>query len=486
MLRSLNKTDRVTTTTFGGFCPYWTIIDGRVFIADTAEEIISAVPKDKRILDNAAFLELLQFNYMLGNRTLVQGVKRMPWRAILSGDGVIERRPPIAHGLQKPPPRAVARRLRELLEEELVAVAQKTKKIFLLLTGGLDSRVIAGILRKIEPQLQAEIKCVTWGQPESRDVVYARRIAHWYGWEFVNVPYDHELVWKNIERSAIWGGSEIAGIHLHGTEWFKNTQTEDLVLAASFGDSIGRAEFSSVHLKNMRLAPLKNKHRLLHPSFIKELLPLAKKDQETAWEKETSKLDWAYVELELQENYMRRMICHSMDYIRQFCRLHQTFTSDNLVSYIWSLSPDYRTDEVYAELLKELDGKLYSLPWARNGEAPDGTKESNLILTKDYHEWGKWLKQDLQNRLETLYFSDGLRELGLFSEKSKKRVWKKFTKESITSYWYGQDVVKLCSLELTRKFFKLLPDKKPVYRRDLFLNNIKRYSSKLKKLCELH
>ena len=135
MLRSLNKTDRVTTTTFGGFCPYWTIIDGRVFIADTAEEIISALPEDKRILDNAAFLELLQFNYMLGNRTLVQGIKRMPWRAVLSGDGVMERRSPIAHGLQKSPPGAVARRLRELLEEELITVAQKTNKIFLLLTG---------------------------------------------------------------------------------------------------------------------------------------------------------------------------------------------------------------------------------------------------------------------------------------------------------------------------------------------------------------
>jgi hypothetical protein len=486
MLKSLNKTDRVTTTTFGGFCPYWTILDGSVILADTAEEIISAVPEDKRILDNTAFLELLQFNYMLGNRTLVQGIKRMPWRAALNGDGAIERHPPIAHGLQKSSPRAVASRLRELLEEELITVAQKTNKIFLLLTGGLDSRVIAGILKKVEPQLQAEIKCVTWGQPKSRDVVYARRIAHWYDWEFVNIPYDAERVWKNIERSAIWGGSEVAGIHLHGTEWFKNTQPEDLVLAASFGDSIGRAEFSSVHLKNMNLTPPQNKHWLLHYSGLKELLSLANKDQQTAWEGETSKLDWAYVELDLQENYMRRMICHSMDYIRQFCRLYQTFTSDNIVSYIWSLSPDDRIDDVYAELLKDLDNKLYSLPWARNGVAPDGTKESNLNLTKDYHEWGKWLKQDLQNRLEPLYFSDGLRELGLFSERSKKRVWKKFMKEPVTSYWYGQDVVKLCSLELTRKFFKLQPDTKPVCGGNLILNNIKRYSSKLKKLCELH
>jgi hypothetical protein len=486
MLKSLNKTDRVTTTTFGGFCPYWTILDGSVILADTAEEIISAVPEDKRILDNTAFLELLQFNYMLGNRTLVQGIKRMPWRAALNGDGAIERHPPIAHGLQKSSPRAVASRLRELLEEELITVAQKTNKIFLLLTGGLDSRVIAGILKKVEPQLQAEIKCVTWGQPESRDVVYARRIAHWYDWEFVNIPYDAERVWKNIKRSAIWGGSEVAGIHLHGTEWFKNTQPEDLVLAASFGDSIGRAEFSSVHLKNMNLTPPQNKHWLLHYSGLKELLSLANKDQQTAWEGETSKLDWAYVELDLQENYMRRMICHSMDYIRQFCRLYQTFTSVNIVSYIWSLSPDDRIDDVYAELLKDLDNKLYSLPWARNGVAPDGTKESNLNLTKDYHEWGKWLKQDLQNRLETLYFSDGLRELGLFSERSKKRIWKKFMKEPVTSYWYGQDVVKLCSLELTRKFFKLQPDTKPVCGGNLILNNIKRYSSKLKKLCELH
>lgn len=486
MLKILNKTDCVTTATFGGFCPYWTIINGRVIIADTAKEIFSAVPEGNRILDNVAFLELLQFNYILGNRTLVKGVKRMPWRAVLNGEGIIERCSPITHGLRKSPAKAVAHRLQELLEEELITVAQKTKKILLLLTGGLDSRVIAGILKKIEPGLQAEIKCVTWGLSESRDVVYARKIAHWYDWEFVNIPYDSELLWKNIERSAIWGGSEVAGIHLHGAEWFKNTQPEDLVLAASFGDSIGRAEFSSVHLKNRRLPPLINKHRLLHPSLLKELLSLAKKDQETAWEGETSKLSWAYVELNSQENYMRRMICHAMNYIRQFCRLHQTFTSDSVVSYIWSLSPEYRTDEVYAELLKELDVKLYSLPWARTGVAPDGTKESDLTLTKDYHEWGKWLQQDLRSRLEPLYFSDSLRELGLFREDSIQRVWEKFTKEPVASYGYGQDIVKLCSLELTRRYFKLLPDKKPVYRRDLFVDNIKHYSSKLKKLCGLH
>ena len=105
----------------------------------------------------------------------------------------VERRPPIPHGNAEAQPEQAARELRVRLEKELLEVTKGRERILLQLTGGLDSRVIAGILKKLEPQISGAIVCTTWGQRSSRDVAYAERIAHWYNWEFIHIPYDGEL-----------------------------------------------------------------------------------------------------------------------------------------------------------------------------------------------------------------------------------------------------------------------------------------------------
>ncbi len=485
MLKKINSSDCIETRNFGDFCPYWTLIDGQVVVADTAEEIFSAVPFEKRRVDPVAFFELLEFNYILGNRTILQGVSRMPWRSTLRGDGTLERRPPIEHGTRQVAAPESAQTLRELLEEELHIAAQQAGRIFLLLTGGLDSRVIAGVLKKIEPGIAAEIKCVTWGIPESRDVAYARRIAAWYDWEFIHVPYDSELVWSNMFRAAVWGGSEVAGLHLHAMDWFRNARPDDLVIAASFGDSIGRAEYSSHHLLACTLTPIKNSRLLIHPTLAPDMLAAAERDRATAWEMEKAPDSWIRVEHDMQENYMRRMICHAMDYIRQFCRVHQAFTSDRLVSYMWSLSPETRTDEIYCQLFRQVDGRLYSLPWARSGIAPDGTPDKNQSLKKNYHECSEWLRKNLRERIEPLFFSPGLCELNIFHTQELKRLWNAFL---ISSNGHFENVMKLCSLELTRRHFNILPSESPLYFRDICKEELRRRiqnfcNCKLKSTC---
>ncbi len=458
MLRKLLKSETIETSMLGGFCPYWTLLDGTVLVADSAEEIIQALPEHCRVIDPVAVFELLHFNSMLGNRTLVQGVKRMPWRAVLKGDGSIERRPPIKHGSMMVSAREAAKLLREKLEKELVAVlVKKPSKVWLLLTGGLDSRVVAGVLKKMENELSSPIVCATWGHEQSRDVVYARRIANWYGWEHVNIPYNQETGWENIQRAAVWGGAEVAGIHLHGEYWFEKAGKNDLVLASSFGDSVGRAEFSGVHVKELKLHPIMDSKELFHPSLSCKAVADAENDRRISWHGEDDSPAWIKCELDQQENYMRRMICHVMDYVRQFCRLHQAFTSDEVVSFMWSLSPDCRNDDIYKELLKDMDERLYSLPWARTGVAFDGSVERDQALRKNYHEWGKWLREDLRDRLHDLLFSHELKDLGVIFGPDLACLWGTFLSESVENLGSGEKVVKLCSMELARRHFNLQP-----------------------------
>ncbi|GAJ09541.1 unnamed protein product, partial [marine sediment metagenome] len=226
------------------------------------------------------------------------------WRATLYGDGTIKRHPPIPHGNLQMDPGAAARKLRKTLGKELYDAAQDRDRVILLLTGGLDSRVVAGVLKKLESQLKAQIVCATWGQANCRDVAYAQRIASWYDWEFIQVPYDSELLWANIKRGAVWGGSEVAGLHLHAQDWFRNAQPHDLVIAASWGDSVGRAEFSSRHVSILRPALVQNREGLMHPALAGLCLAQAKRDRATAWEGAEDAPRWVWYELDMQENYM--------------------------------------------------------------------------------------------------------------------------------------------------------------------------------------
>jgi hypothetical protein len=454
MLRRLDSSETVVTGPFGGFCPYWTMHGGQVLVADTAEEIIEAVPTPRRTIDPVAVVELLQFNYMLGDRTLIRDIWRMPWHSTLTGTGQLIRRPPIPHDVQQVSPPDSARQLIALLEEELLAVAQNHPKIWLLLTGGLDSRVVAGILKRIESRLTGPIACVTWGLPDSRDVAYARQIATWYDWPFFHIPYDQKLVWDNLQRGAIWGGGEVSGIHLHNMHWFHDKDHSDLVIASSFGDSVGRAEFSSIRLSALTLEPVRNAFHLIKRGLAKELLPLAEQDRATAWQHAQPISPVVAAELDQQENYMRRMICHIMDYIRQFCTLYQAFTSESVVGYMWSLSPDVRTDDVYVHTLQMIDRRLYSLPWARDGIALDGTVEPDPTLRKDYHTIPQWLHSDLRDRLADLIFSPNLQTLGIFNQPAIVHLWERFTNGYLPA---GVTITKLCTIEIARQHFHVQP-----------------------------
>ncbi len=446
MLRILAEDEEITTDVLGGFCPFWTVIDGAVVISETAEELFDAVPADRRAIDPAAVLELLQFNHLLGDRTVVCGVRRMPWNASLDGRGRLVRRPPPSHGTTVGSARAVGLRLAELLREELLAKLSGYRRVILLLTGGLDSRVTAAALKEVEPALSVEVQCMTWGLEGSRDVAYARGIAELYGWPHHHVPYDRELTWANIRRGAEWGGSEVVGVHLHGMDWFRAAaEPGDVALAASWGDSIGRAEYSSHHLTRLSFDPVRNVARMIDPRIAEWATRCAESDRATAWQTGDDGRLTTRCELDQQENYMRRMIGHAMDYIRQFCPLVQSFTQKETVTYVYSLSPECRTDRVYLEVLQELDPRLLRIRWARTGRRLDGVPEAACRLTKDYHDWQHWLDIDLRPDLEELQRSPELARLGVF--------WGR----ALASRLSWRRLVKVASIELTRRRFQLLP-----------------------------
>jgi len=457
--RKLEQGEVVTTRPFGGLCPYYyrEPDTGRVIVGETAGEMIDAIPRERRRLDPAACLGLFNFNYPLGDRTLVQGLCRMPWHATLDAGGTVERRPPIPHGHRLAEPEQIADALLGCLEEEIAAYLAGHRRVWVLLSGGLDSRITAGVVKRLQGGSTAEVHAVTWGTGGSRDVAYAARIARHCGWEWHHLAYNEATLWGNLEIAAEWGGAEVSAVHLHAERDLGTlVAPEDLVLASSWGDSVGRAEFSGSHLLRLAVAPIINKYRLIHPSLFQDALRTAQADRETAWCAEADRSVHVIAELDSQENYMRRMISHAMNYLARFCRLEQAFTAEKTVRTMWSYSPVCRQTEVYFHLLEKLDPFLFDLPWARSGVAPSRRVESDPALTTAYHEWGRWLRVGRRRELERLVCEGGLGGLGAFDMSQVRRCFRNWCAEPPDAVGLTEPVLQLAGIELLRRRFDLV------------------------------
>lgn len=93
--------------------------------------------------------------------------------------------------------------LEQLLRQAVVAPTQRylsqtpDKKVALLLSGGVDSSLIAGLLVKYLPrEFRQRLIAFSLGSPESRDVVIGGRLAAELGIQHVHVPLpsDHAMV----------------------------------------------------------------------------------------------------------------------------------------------------------------------------------------------------------------------------------------------------------------------------------------------------
>jgi len=163
---------------------------------------INAVNKYKRelTLDETAIYSLFSLGYPLHNRTIFNEIKRLPWMSSLRGQNVVlEAIPP--HSFQFTNYLYISMKLIQLLQNELKQAVEGKSKIYLLLSGGLDSRITALILKKLieEGEIMNPVTCMTWGMKDSLDVKYAKLIAEKLGFEWKWSDLNDQDILNNIK-----------------------------------------------------------------------------------------------------------------------------------------------------------------------------------------------------------------------------------------------------------------------------------------------
>lgn len=375
--------------------------------------------------DAGAVLSILSFNYACGDLTLVREIARRPWLSSIDHGGhpVLEPIPP--HGTRWESPKCLAATLRDLLLKEVSEVCRNHDPVYVLLSGGIDSRIIAAAVAELyrRGRLNRKPIAVTWGLADSADVVYARAVAEILEFEWEYAELKPATILRNFDSMATLLGGLVSPIHLHNMSWFERVSRNSIVLAGSYGNSIGRGEFSKKHILEEHPHIPINPHHLMSESSLSSAAAALHAEMQKTRARAPGVPRYVTCEHEGHAQYMRGMIAHSMSIISNHCRVYQVLTHPDVYSFIWSIHPSLRFGQVYAELLESLDPRLARLAIANTGRAFSGrTERSFPDLRRDIRFYRDWIRGPLFEEIAERIDAEWFVRTGLFSERGVNEV----------------------------------------------------------------
>ena len=387
----------------GFYNPYVTK-NTKGFIFDTKFKSIISKTNSLKTINPKAFLSFFNKFYFLGDDCIVNEVNRSPWMGVPDKEQIkweFYNLP--KHQSKLKNEEDVAGELFELLCEEVIEYVGKVKSVGILLSGGMDSRMAAGCLQYLIEQKRVNVERVVaynWGNIDSRDHIYARRIASALNWEFKSYQVGTEEMWDNFMISGI-RGCEYSGLHLHSMPQIAETNDVEVILAGSYGDSVGRAEYSGVKVDKLKPISQKitNKAGLLSPKVFKKSKALILDDINTYRNRFKTNEKYQENEIDRQLHYMRRMLNPCMEVINDQTPLFQIFTSPKVFGYMWSLDVSVRNDKVYYHLLQKFSDKISEVPWSRTGKRFMHDEDVPDEHKKKHHNYTYIVQFDLYDRI---------------------------------------------------------------------------------------
>lgn len=197
---------RMVSDRFGANRHYTLRHPGALHVACEVKAL--AVFLDRIDVDPTGLASMLNFGYHLGDLTLLRGVKCLPharqlvYRASIDALA-IDRYWDYPYG-EEQTSGASAGELAEALHQHLTLALQRrlrnVRKILLPMSGGLDSRTMAGLLA--QSGFRGEVLAYSYGQSGSRDVRYGRAIARRLGYRHLHIPTPADFMTRHLEQAA--------------------------------------------------------------------------------------------------------------------------------------------------------------------------------------------------------------------------------------------------------------------------------------------
>ncbi|WP_028585112.1 asparagine synthase-related protein [Desulfogranum mediterraneum] len=428
-------------------------------IEQNLSELLNVYTGPRRI-DPIAVIELLNKNYMFADRTIIQGIQRTPWLArpnVMSNDWEYESAP--KHSFSDIKEEEIAGTLFKKICSEIKAYIGNRKTVGVLLSGGMDSRMVAGALDFLIKKQEikgVEVTGLTWGDDGTRDVVYSKRIALRLGWNWKHYKVTAGDLLNNIKETATHG-CEYSPIHLHAIPQIRDDNNLDIILAGSYGDSIGRAEYSGINVGSIKPISRKisNIGGFVHNAVFENSKRYISTDVHRYHERFPREKPYMQNELDYQLHYMRRMLNPCMGLLADKTDICQVFTRPDVYGFMWSIDPSRRNDLVYRHMLNEFITKLDDIPWARTGLPFGQIKGTPDSYLKKHHSYDRLVQNDIFEEIVKLVSSEDIRRLNLFNYEAIKLLLSLVRRFPLQSMYYVEKLIWLASLSVMAKVYDL-------------------------------
>jgi len=454
-----------------GYCnPYYFNNNGQFVIEQNLAGLLEKYNKELRI-DSVAIVELLNKNFILADRTLLKGINKTPWLAKPNEDLSHWKYAKVPqHGLLDVNEKEIAKTLFEKICNEIQSYVGTHKKVGVLLSGGMDSRMIAGALdyliktKKIEG---IEITGLTWGNEGSRDVVYAKEISRRMNWKWKHYTVTAKNLLDNITETAI-NGCEYSPIHLHAIPQIRDDNEDlEVIIAGSYGDSVGRAEYSGTKLEYIKpiVQKISNVCGVVDQKIVDDSKQEIESDIKRYHKQFPEGETYMQNELDYQLHYMRKQLNACMHLLNIKSEFHQIYTHPDVYGYMWSIKPARRNDLVYKYMLTHFFTKLNDIPWARTG-LPYGQKKGvSDNLCKTHHSYVNIIQNEIYEDIKNMVLSEEITKLHIFNRTSLNTLLNLIKSIPPNNMFYLEKIIWIASIAKMVKIYNIpiadsgIPDK---------------------------
>jgi hypothetical protein len=205
------RTLAVVSDRFGAMPIYWRERDG---IVTVSTQLKALVEPGREKVDREAVDEFVALGRILGRRTVVEGVQRLPAHHVLlcDRDGVrVERLPDPGASRDRPTSNEALDEFDARVERNLKRFADAVPAWTIALSGGLDSRLLAAAAQRFDKPLRA----FTAGVPDSLEIEVADKVARHLGIPLRKHTIDGRLMPRWFGQAAWFGEGRILPNHVH-------------------------------------------------------------------------------------------------------------------------------------------------------------------------------------------------------------------------------------------------------------------------------
>ena len=236
-----------------GFCKlfYW-VSQNRILFASEYKAITWHQHFQKRI-DEEALADFMTLGYSLGDKTFFENIKLLPHGSVLifqdNAKLSIQRYWDYSFRNGDSPLREVDEyidRYYEVLKNVVRRQVEGKKVVGLPLSGGLDSRALAGMLNKLN--FKGEVRTFSYGNRNCFDVAYGKRIAKKLGYRHTYIPIDTTYL-KDHSKSFVWlteGTVDCLNSHMILPHSLINKEKPDALMTGFLGDTVGGESISGI------------------------------------------------------------------------------------------------------------------------------------------------------------------------------------------------------------------------------------------------